>query len=91
MLRYDAVADITSGPDGYATLSTTNNGQSDADLAFRYTGTNTYSPLGREKFVLLAAKTTYYLNAKANSGGAGQIGFLGSVGTTIIRAVCAYL
>lgn len=81
------------------TLSTANNSQSDAGLT-AYTGvTNTstspvhITPMAREKAVLLASQTTYYLNmSRASLGGAmSTLALQGAVATTRIYARCAYL
>lgn len=84
----------------YVTLSTANNSQSDFDFTSLFSiyeaatgGANfrTFSLVNREKFLNLASKTTYYLNAKTNISGMITIAFRGDQAPTIIRAVCAYL
>lgn len=84
----------------YVTLSTANNSQSDHDFTSLFSiyetatgGANfrTFSLVNREKFLNLASKTTYYLNAKTNISGMTTIAFRGDQASTIIRAVCAYL
>lgn len=80
----------------YTTLSTANNSESDVDFSMRFfagagaTG-GAQATLARRKNLLLAAKTTYFLNAKTSSGAAPTLGFDGNDSPTIIRAVCAYL
>jgi hypothetical protein len=78
-----------------ATLSTANNSESDADFtAEEYVETaNMLWDLRQSKYVekdlLLASKTTYYLNYYgAGSTGAGVLGTFGKI---LVRAVCAYL
>lgn len=84
---------------GWMTLSTTNNGETDVSMT---TFTRDLPPTAggtwardhyREKILVLAAKTTYYLNFKVtNAVGTTSVGTLGgSGGSTVIRAVCAYL
>ena len=83
-----------------ATLSTANNSQSDADMT-TYLGIATQTTAGdtsvivasmsKEKYYELASKTTYYLNELCNASNVDAIGIRGSLGKTIIRAVCAYL
>lgn len=79
------------------TLSTANNSESDVD----FTSYNTLTAgnaaialagsLYSEKFLLLAAKTSYYLNARTKANGIDNLYLLGDNSKTIIRAVCAYL
>jgi hypothetical protein len=47
--------------------------------------------MSKEKYYELASKTTYYLNELCNASNVDAIGIRGSLGKTIIRAVCAYL
>lgn len=83
--------------DGFATLSTANNSESDTDFTARlYGGPSSgffslTETLGRRKALLLAAKTTYFLNAKTSVASVAEFDFQGSEAPTIIRAVCAYL
>lgn len=78
----------------FATLSTANNTQSDPDFtsyAAVYSSSTLVSvPHGREKVILLAAKTSYFLNIQTTNS-ATSIGWNGTVEPTIVRAVCAYL
>jgi hypothetical protein len=79
--------------DQHTTLSTANNTESDVDFSTRLQGygNDVISNQSREKFILLAAKTSYYLNSTSHSGPT-SINFYGSTASpTIIRAVCAYL
>ena len=46
---------------------------------------------GREKVLVLAAKTSYYLNFRTTTASTTSISRVGSTAKTIIRAVCAYL
>lgn len=92
-------ADIASGTttDAYSTLSTANNSESDVDFtnvnllisgsAANTTRTSTY----RRKVLTLAAKATYYLNAKTSRTGVGNIQISNADSKLIIRARCAYL
>lgn len=88
-----------SNPCYMATLSTANNSESDNDfstLAFHNGSAEPCQTHFRQKTLVLAAKTTYYLNAKmANIGGAGSLRVNPSFGSdaakTIIRATIAYL
>lgn len=80
-----------------ATLSTANNSESDSDLTtrigsfFAVVAEITQSLMvGREKTLLLAAKTPYYLLSKAD-GAIGTVGFENATCKAILRAVCAYL
>lgn len=78
----------------FVTLSTANNTQSDAELtASQLIGNalNLRTPVYVEKNLNLSAKAAYYLNAKTSSSGLDVMYFVGTQGTTIIRAVCAYL
>lgn len=85
---------VITGPSMYATLSTSNNSESDPEFTSRnYINTNAsiLNTVGRRKFVNLASATTYYLNAKVDAGSPTSINFYGSQGATIITAFCAYL
>ena len=76
-----------------ATLSTANNSESDPDFTadmYIQTVTQAQATMGRSKTLLLAAKTSYFLNTKARVA-ANSITFQGSVVPTFIRARCAYL
>lgn len=79
----------------YTALSTANNSSSDADLQNYLTGytTSALSIIAtKTKTLVLASKTPYYLNAMTNSASlATTIAFRGDLGSTIIKAVCAYL
>jgi len=84
------------------TLSTANDSESDNDFTGRLS-INTDDVSGiviaisaiqtKTKYLALTAKTAYYLNALSETATADSIYFLGSstYGTTIVRAVCAYL
>lgn len=76
------------------TLSTANNSESDANLTMGYlgglTGVNIF-PAFKEKTLVLAAKTTYYLNCRTITASVDNIGFRGDRGDVVIRAVCAFL
>lgn len=79
------------------TLSTANNTESDADFTTFETlagasgtltllTTQTCTP----KVLTLASKTSYFLNCRTTAG-ADSIGHRGDSGTTVVKAVCAYL
>ena len=80
-----------------STLSTANNSESDAEMTTFVTLNGASGSLVilvtqhcLSKIFSLTSKTTYYLNARTTAG-ATDIGHRGDVGTTVIRAVCAYL
>jgi len=80
--------------DTHVTLSTANDSESDAD----FTMTNRHNPLvilstpgSVEKFLSLAAKTTYYMNVMTSLTGASSIMIRNDWQPGIIRAICAYL
>ncbi len=81
--------------DGRAGLSTANNSFSEN----RYVrGTYTYmyaagtmSVQMVDEIITVAAKTSYYLNVMTPTSSVTAIAFLGTVQTTVIKAVCAYL
>lgn len=78
------------------TLSTANNSQSDASMtaSIRLIGASAtlqlVSPASKEKHVVLASKQTFYLNTMATAA-IGSIWNRGDNGTTVVRAVFAYL
>lgn len=76
------------------TLSTANNSESDTDMTcYARVGADTvnYTVNYRRKNLLLAAKTSYYLNTRTQNSGIDNIYNRGSDSKTIIRAICAYL
>lgn len=80
-----------------ATLSTTDNTNSDTDFhTYMQIGgangsqTPTFSAM-RGKHLTLSSKTTYYLNACTSVSSAQTLRFVGAIIPTTIRAVCAYL
>lgn len=84
----------------YSTLSTANNSDADPDFrsywAGRFGSGNALisTPFFKRKHLLLASKTTYYLNTKTEVSGADAITLSDAdSGTTKvhIKAVCAYL
>ncbi|MEX2006806.1 MAG: hypothetical protein WD877_01355, partial [Candidatus Saccharimonadales bacterium] len=91
-LRYEGLLWNESAGNVKATLSTSNNSETDSDFRSRSAihTAGEGQTVGREKHVVLAAKATHYLLAQAPGGGNG-FGFEGSKIPTIIRAVCAYL
>jgi len=68
-----------------ATLSTTNNGQTDSD----FTAGSWYGSVGRWKEVSLTAKTTYYLNERNTD--TTTIYIWGTIVPTKIEAICSLL
>jgi hypothetical protein len=96
-LKCSLFAQSGAASNGYVLtgLSTANNSFSDADFQLaRYSGAaNEYrvSPVYVEKFLVLAAKTTYYHNVSTPSAGLSAIGFRADMAKTIIQAVCAFL
>lgn len=101
-LSYKAHLEINKGnatdQQMFATLSTANNSESDANmttLAFSVQAANTVAraecSVYAFKHVTLTSKTTHYLNGKAAETGVTDINFRGDLAKTIIRAVSAYL
>lgn len=81
----------------YSTLSTANNSETDSDLTVLETIGGASGSLllvttqvCLPKTVHLAAKTSYFLNCRTTQG-ADSIGHRGDAGTTVIKAVCAFL
>jgi hypothetical protein len=76
---YWADASAGTGWDGFATLSTANNSESDTDFTTfmqkRSSGTSTEMAvaLSAGKFVALTSKTSYYLNTKTGATGLDNI------------------
>lgn len=82
----------------YSTLSTANNSESDSD--FTAGGVQAFGtaltlqamyPVFVEKTLVLAAKTTYYLNIKSNISTADNIQIRGDLVATSLKAICRYL
>lgn len=75
------------------TLSTANNSESDKQLSayVQVTATSFVTQCSREKQLLVAAKTAYYLNTRTVISGIDNIENRNDLATAIIRAVCAYL
>lgn len=97
-VNYQVIANAAASPAQsvqiYTTLSTANNSQSDADLTglLLYRSVlDVFGTIHRAKTLVLAAKTTYYLNAKTGTTSIANIDFRGDLGTTVIEALCAYL
>ena len=98
--QVEAWGDRTSAGTGdsiYVTLSTTNNSVTDSELTSRLlisgSAANQSDVMAviatRFKHLILASKTTYYLNMKMDSSGTWY--FENSSAASLIRAVCAYL
>lgn len=99
-LSYSANVDIddasASTPQFRLTLSTANNSESDAAMtAAAHVVLNASTRQGlavyREKHVLLASKTSHYLNIMTPSSSVDNLNIRGDIGTTTIRAVSSYL
>jgi hypothetical protein len=78
----------------YSTLSTGNNSESDTEFtsgAHLVTNNMGGAPAHKEKNVNIASKTPYYLNIRTGTSGVENIYIRGDIGTTVIRAVNAYL
>lgn len=76
-----------------ATLSTSNNSESDSELSTLLYANSTIviSTLTKEKVLVLAAKTVYYLNARTVTSSQNAIDLRNDLDKLVIRAVCAYL
>ena len=80
-----------------ATLSTTNNGESDAELTgFHYNagatgGIAIFGTIGRSKNIIVGTKTPYYLNIETGQTGQDHIYLRGDRGTIVVEVICAYL
>ena len=90
------VAGANAAFDIKSSLSTANNSQGDSDLTAAFTGFSTAAQylghnLTKRKIINLSSKTTYHLNHSVGQSISGTMNLAGSVGKTIIRAVCAYL
>lgn len=83
----------------FGTLSTANNSESDVDFtAFvacvfpaADASNSAYSPVAKSKTLVLAAKTTYYINIKTSNASQTSISINGDLAKAFIRAICAYL
>lgn len=95
--KVNAAGALSSG--GYAgvktTLSTANNSESDTDFGSRaFTGSGTVETALTtfvEKDVLVASKTSYYINTQILTGGGSQLANENAVTPALIWATCAYL
>lgn len=100
-LMYFAVNGIidtgTSTGVAQITLSTANNSESEAGFSSGQFVAGASGDLvsisehHKSLFVLLASKTSYYLNSRTSSAGVTTIQTRSDLGKTILRAVCAYL
>lgn len=92
----------TAGSGGHCTinvtLSTSNNSESDSEFTTaRYetdsaSSVDFYIPHFSEKEVIVASKTTYYLNIRTTTASVSTIRFNSGTGShTLLKAVCAYL
>jgi len=81
------------------TLSTANNSESDVDMTAvldayfaSLTGNmDIVQQTNKEKTIVVAAKTSYYLNFNSLSASAATLGFRATWSKLLIRAICAYL
>ena len=89
-LRVSAAA---AGSSMYATLSTSNNSESDTSNTTGFvSGLPTDIFITNEELLLnLSSKTTYYLIAKTLTYSVSEINFRGSFKATLIKATCTYL
>lgn len=85
--------DIASTPRVYTTLSTANNSESDTEFtAFGGAGATTaIMQANRSKMLVLASKTTYYLNTRTTTASTTSIANPNDTTPALISAVCAYL
>lgn len=100
-VSYECVAGFTNTSGGTVlvktTLSTANNSESDKDFSAtsHENGADeraVYATHRREKVLDMTGKTTYYLNLQHQSNNPSSLDLYGSsYGTTIIKAVSAYL
>jgi len=103
-LYWSALCQIINGAVGATnlftgTLSTANNSQSDSDLSAGVSQSGATAPssidvrsnLSKEKTIVVASKTSYYLNGQSNGAGDSSIQFRGDFVPTKIYAICAYL
>jgi microcystin-dependent protein len=87
----------TGGSAAKITLSTGNNNETDIHFSAIKSGYGSgvnfslISTMYREKHLLIAAATTYYLNAQVVDTNCGYLEIRGDYAATIIRAICAYL
>lgn len=85
--------------DMHTSLSTSNNSESDVDFSSTnyMSGASSFMEkfdmIHREKILNLTTATTYFLITRTTGSGMNNLSFLGSslYGTTVIRAICAYL
>jgi len=101
-LYYEACSYIDTdddvNPSKYTTLSTANNTESDISMTClsQINGGGAgvldqqYENHIRRRTLVLTTKQSYFLNSKTSNGGS-TIGQRGDIGTTVIRAICAYL
>lgn len=77
-----------------STLSTANNSESDAQFSVGLGILNTTEATGNlfmRKNLLLASKTTYYVNTRTTQASMSSINILNSFSNMLVEAVCAYL
>ena len=81
---------------GRSTLSTASNSESDSQLTASIGLTSMWIgvSVGKEKFLSLSSKTTYYLNILNTGSGSPSLRVItinGAYSPSVIRATCAYL
>jgi hypothetical protein len=90
----DAFYSASSGDYIIVTLSTSNSAASDLDYS-AYLKSGPVNEAGwlvqRSKYLLLTAKTTYYLLIQTGANALSSLNFRGDLGSTVLRATCAYL
>lgn len=102
-VKYEAVGEVIKTVAaaeiiGYKlTLSTANNSESDGGFTGRktsampvMTGATDRFSIHREKFLTLAAKTSYFLNITTGASSTTSISIRGDDAPTVIKAVCAF-
>lgn len=75
-------------------LSTVNNNVTDAEtvtMGWQAVGGDGLGYVSKRKTIVVAAKTTYFLNVYTPNGGMTSIAIRGDLASTFIRAKCAYL
>lgn len=93
-VSYQAVISYGAALSVWATLSTGSNSETDKEFTAVANITTVYDTeiaVTRNKYLTCASKTTYYLNEKTEEAGVANILLRSDIGTTVLRAVCAYL
>ena len=95
-ITLEAYAEGATQVMGRSTLSTADNSESDSQLTASVGLTSVWIgvSVGREKFLSLSSKTTYYLNILNTGSGSPSLRVItinGAYSPSVIRATCAYL